>query len=96
MTIPLFEAAYLILGSLLMIPGLSPARMRVITRWYPQRRVAAFHLGLRTRWFITGLYVLALFLGKPVVYSLFGFAAFWAIKEQFTTLPTRRSDRRTL
>ena len=92
----LIDASFLILGSLLVIPALSPAPIQVLTRWYPQRQITALHLGLRTRWFITGLFVVSLLLGKPIVLSLFGFAAFWAIKEQFSTMPTRRADRRTL
>ena len=96
MGIFVIEASFLILGSLLVIPAFSPAPIQVLTRWYPQRQVTAIHLGLRTRWFITALFVVSLLLGKPIVYALFGFAAFWAIKEQFSTMPTRRADRRTL
>ena len=79
-----------------MIPALSPAPIQVLTRWYPSRQITALHLGLRTRWFIVGLFVASLLFGTPMVYGLFGFAIFWAIKEQFTTMPTRQSDRRTL
>ncbi len=79
-----------------MIPALSTAPIQILTRWYPSRQITALHLGLRTRWFITGLFVVSLLFGTPMVYGLFGFALFWAVKEQFTTMPTRRSDRRTL
>lgn len=96
MGILLVEVSFVILGSLLMIPALSPAPIQVLTRWYPPRQITALHLGLRTRYFITGLFVLSLLFDTSMVYGLLGFAIFWSIKEQFTTMPTRQSDRRTL
>jgi phosphatidate cytidylyltransferase len=96
MIIVAIEASLIIMGSLLIIPAVSLAPIRILTRWYPQRQVTRIHLGLRTRWFITGFFVLALILNTSLSYWFLGFATYLAIKEYFTTMPTRRVDRRLI
>ncbi|MCP5099457.1 MAG: hypothetical protein GY943_28210 [Chloroflexi bacterium] len=96
MVIVALEASLIIMGSLLIIPALSPAPIQVLTRWYPQRQVTRIHLGLRTRWFITGLFMLAIMINHAVSYWFLGFAVYLAIKEYFTTMPTRKIDRRLI
>ena len=53
-------------------------------------------LRLRSWWVIVSIFILAVMMGTTAAIWLLGFVSFLALKEYFSLIPTRRSDRRVL
>lgn len=51
---------------------------------------------VRTWWWIVGLFVIVLALGRKLSLAFFAFLSFLALKEYLSLIPTRRADRRVL
>jgi phosphatidate cytidylyltransferase len=58
--------------------------------------VAGLKLRVRSWWVIVLLFISAILLSGAAVLVLFAFISFLALKEYFSLIPTRRSDRRVL
>jgi phosphatidate cytidylyltransferase len=58
--------------------------------------VEKFRLRIRSWWILFGVLMFAFILWQWLVVMLFGFLAFWALREFITLTPTRPSDHRTL
>ncbi len=69
-----------------------------VVAWITRGRPPGNELRLRVKswWLILGLFALAILLGAKGAVWLFGLVSFLALKEYFSLIPTRRSDRRVL
>jgi len=56
----------------------------------------AFHKRVRAWWLMVAILAFSFLIGYVVTVVLFGFLAFWALREFITMTPTRRSDHHTL
>lgn len=84
----------LVLGGLALLLLLATLVVVWITRGRPPGN--ELRLRVQSWWLILGLFALAILLGTKGAVWLFGLVSFLALKEYFSLIPTRRSDRRVL
>ena len=83
-------AGVLLLLVLASMTGFLLARLR------PDRDFRELRARIRTWWFMAGLFLGVMLLPKRWAIGFFAFLSFLALKEYFTIIPTRRTDRRVL
>ena len=62
----------------------------------PQKDYTELKLRTKSWWFMVALFTATIISGAQAALYLFGFVSFLALKEFFSMIPTRRSDRRVL
>lgn len=90
----LHSRVLLVLGGLALLLLLATLVVAWITRGRPPGN--ELRLRVKSWWLILGLFALAILLGAKGAVWLFGLVSFLALKEYFSLIPTRRSDRRVL
>lgn len=90
----LHSRVLLVLGGLALLLLLATLVVAWITRGRPPGN--ELRLRVKSWWIILGLFALAILLGAKGAVWLFGLVSFLALKEYFSLIPTRRSDRRVL
>jgi phosphatidate cytidylyltransferase len=68
----------------------------VLKRFCPEEDYTELKLRVQTWWLIVTLFAVAITLSRKVSLVFFAFISFLALKEYFSLIPTRRSDRRVL
>lgn len=68
----------------------------LLSRFNPKQDFTELRQRIKTWWIMVGLFIFTLVLNKNLSLIFFAFVSFLALKEYFSLIPTRRSDRRVL
>lgn len=85
-----------VLGLLAIVTGFGQVLKRRTDTGLNPEAVRVFHLRVRSYWLIYSVMAATFLFGKLLTVLLFGFIAFWALREFITLTPTRPADHRAL
>lgn len=68
----------------------------ILAKKNPDKDYSELSSRVKTWWFMAGIFCAALLIGREVSIAFFAFLSFLAVKEYFSMIETRRTDRRVL
>ena len=84
------------IGGIVALLTTASLAVALLRRARPGKDFTELSARVRTWWWMAGIFVMALALGRELSLAFFAFLSFLALKEYLSLIPTRRADRRVL
>lgn len=85
-----------LMAAVLCLLIVATAVRRFLQFLHPNQDYTELHLRIKTWWWMVGILFIVLALSKTAAIVFFGFLSFLALKEFFSIVPTRHTDRRVI